>query len=148
VFSYFSDSEESITNGFTAGVWAVSVDSGGDTAAREYTGLSADQTDSDTWTVTNTGTIPAYVDMAISVSADGTGELEDHMFASLHFSGGPDVCTDTAIKDIGGDYDQNLVLAAGQSQDLVLDWYVDSAYFPDEHDIVTVTITFDIKPAP
>lgn len=148
VFSYFDDSEESISNGFTAGVWAIQVkESGGDTASRVYTGLSANQTGEDIWTVTNTGTISAYVDMVISVSANGTGELEKYMITSLYFSGGPDVCCDLAVKDIFGDYDQNLLLNAGKSQDLVLDWYVDSNYYPDKNDIVTVTITFDIKPA-
>ena len=148
VFSYFDDSQASISNGFTAGVWALNVDGGGDTASREYTGLSANQTGEDTWIVTNTGTIPAYVDFVISVSASGTGELEDYLVTHLYFCGGPDVCSGVAIKNIDGNYDQNLPLEAGQSQDLVLDWKVDSGYFPDPNDIVTVTIVFDIKPGP
>jgi hypothetical protein len=150
VFSYFSDTEASIENGFTAGVWAVSVSgsSSGDTASRVYTGLSANQTGTDSWTVTNTGTIPAYVDFVIAVSAGGTGELEDHMFTSLYFSGGSTVCANKLVKNIARSYNQNLLLKPGESNDLVLDWHTDGIYYPDENDIVTVAITFDIKPAP
>jgi hypothetical protein len=150
VFSYFSDSEASIDNGFTAGVWAVKVSgtSAGDTASHIYTGLSANQTGSDTWTVTNTGTIPAYVDFVIDVSAEGTGELENHLFTSLYFSGGPTVSSNIAIKNIARSYNQNLLLKAGESKDLVLAWHTGGTYYPDENDIVTVSIMFDIKPAP
>jgi len=149
-FAYFDDIEASIENTFEVGTWEVDVDSGGGHAASHiFKGLSAGQTGTLNWTVSNTGSVSAYVDVSISLSEVGTGDLGDFLTAYLYVSGGSDIYPGGPISGAAGSYDTNLPLDAGQSRIIVLDWEVGGSYTGlDANDQVTITISFSIQPAP
>jgi hypothetical protein len=147
-FAYFDDTEVSIGNTFQAGIWAVDVNGGGSSAAQTFQGLASGDSGTKAWTVTDTGTIPAYVDLNVSVSESGTGHLENYLMARLSIAGGSVIHDYVLINDIAGSYNLNLPLDAGKSKDITLDWNVNSGYTPDANDKVVVTINFDIKPTP
>jgi hypothetical protein len=88
-FAYFGDTEASSVNRFQVGTWALEVNNGGgDTASHTFNNLIVGDDDTETWTVTNTGTIPAYVDLDIEVSASGIGNMGYFLLAYLYVSGG------------------------------------------------------------
>jgi predicted ribosomally synthesized peptide with SipW-like signal peptide len=152
-FAYFDDTEESAGNSFQAGTWAVDVNNGGgNAAAHTFQGLAALDSGAETWSVKNTGTVSVYVDINITVSEDGTGNLGDHMTAHLFVVGGDSIygseAFPLAINDAGGGYPLNLPLGAGKSKNIALEWNVDAFYTPVEGDKVEVGLTFDIQPAP
>jgi hypothetical protein len=146
-FAYFEDTEASAGNSFRVGTWAVGVGGGGNTAAYTFQDLEALGSGTQTWTVQNTGSVSAFVDMNINVTESGTGNLGGFLTAHLYVSGGADIYSG-AISGMGGGYDLNLPLGAGESRDIVLDWNVEGGYAPDINDQVGLTISFDIQPAP
>jgi predicted ribosomally synthesized peptide with SipW-like signal peptide len=149
-FSYFNDTEASTNNTFTVGTWAVDVGGGsGDSASCTFQNLTAGQSGTETWSVTNTGTVPAYVDLNIGILESGTGHLGDYLMVHLYVSGGGDIYGDAPIKNSAGVYDSNLPLAAGESKTVILDWYASAGYtIPDANDKVVFAISFSIQPAP
>jgi predicted ribosomally synthesized peptide with SipW-like signal peptide len=147
-FAYFEDTEDSIENTFQAGTWMVDVDGGGSSASHVFQGLGEGDSGTKTWSVTNTGSVSAYVDLNISVAESGTGDLGDFLTAYLYVSGGDDIYGPDAVNGMAGSYDLDLPLESGESVDITLDWYVSDGYYPDENDQVVLTINFDIQPAP
>jgi len=148
VFAYFDDTEVSTGNSFQAGTWSVDVSGGGNSAWHTFQNLVDGQSGMETWVVTNNGTIPAYVDLNISVSESVTGDLGDYLMTYLYVAGGPVIHSTAPINDIAGNYNLNLPLLAGESKVIALEWNVSAGYIFDEDDSVVFTIYFDIKPAP
>jgi predicted ribosomally synthesized peptide with SipW-like signal peptide len=147
-FSYFNDTEASAGNAFRVGTWAVDVEGGGDSASCIFQSLVSGDNGTETFTVTNTGTVSAYVDVVTSISESGTGNLHDYLMAHLFVLGGDDIYVTAPIRNIGGSYDSNILLSAGESRDITLDWYVKDGYFQDLNDRVEFTISFIIQPTP
>jgi hypothetical protein len=148
VFAYFNDTEVSTGNTFTVGTWAVDVDGSGNSAGHIFQGLDVSDNGTESWSVKNTGTVPAYVDLNISVAESGTGHLENYLMVHLYAAGGADIYGEALINGISGSYDANLPLNPGESSSINLDWYVKAGYTPKDNDQVTVTINFDIRLAP
>jgi predicted ribosomally synthesized peptide with SipW-like signal peptide len=158
-FAYFDDTEESADNSFTVGVWALEVEDGDGLAAVEgrsgsaetytFKGLEVGASGTRSWAVTNTGTVPAYVDMRIGVTGDGTGHLGNYIGAHIYVSGSAGSIYNGPLSSAGGSYDLNLLLAGGQGKVIVLDWYVSDGYTtPDKNDVVNLTVRFSIQPTP
>jgi hypothetical protein len=147
-FSYCNDTEASIENSFTVGTWAVSVNGRGDSAYYNFKNLAGGSCGTLIWEITNTGTVPAFTDMDIGIVENGTGNLGDYLKARLYISDGDDICPDAAINTLAGPYDLDLPLDAGEAVMIMLDWIVDSGYFPDTNDQVKITLNFSISPAP
>jgi predicted ribosomally synthesized peptide with SipW-like signal peptide len=147
-FAYFDDTETSTGNTFQAGTWAVSVNGTGNSASHTFQSLNAGDSGSESWTVTNTGSISAYVDVNVSVADSGTGHLGNFLIAHLYISGGPEIHVNAPVNNIAGSYNLNLPLDAGQSKNIILDWSVAAGYIHDDNDQVVVAISFDIRPSP
>ena len=60
-----------------------------------------------TWTVTNIGTVPAYVDLNISADMSQVGNLNKSLMARLFIVGGGTIYGPAAMIDMAGDYDLN-----------------------------------------
>ncbi len=143
-FAYFEDTEASTGNSFEAGTWSIKGDSN-----HTFSNLKSYDYGTETWTATNTGTVSAYVDLDIVVTESGTGDLGYYLMGHLYDSGGATICgPDTPVNSMGGSYDFNLPLEPEESTDIILDWNVDTGYFPDVNDEVRIKISFDIHPAP
>jgi predicted ribosomally synthesized peptide with SipW-like signal peptide len=147
-FAYFNDTEASTGNTFTVGTWAVDVDGEGNSAGHTFQQLYVSDNGTETWSVKNTGTVPAYVDLNISVAESGTGHLKNYLMVHLYPAGGTDIYGGALINGISGSYDLNLPLSAGESKAIYLDWYISDGYNHDDNDQVTITINFDIRLAP
>jgi hypothetical protein len=103
--------------------------------------------------VTNTGSVPAYVDMAVSVTASGNVTMADYVLVRLYVAGYAGSIYGSAdsflpVNGAAGVYDTNLLLAHGSIINIALDWTVSGAYIPEAGDKVIITINFNIKPAP
>lgn len=155
-FAYFDDTEASTDNSFTVGVWALEVEDGDELEvegsgkflqAYTFQGLNIGDSGTKSWAVTNTGTVTAYVDMSIGVSASGTGHLENYLGAQFSISPTGNIYSGP-LRGAGNSYDLNLPLAGGESKAIVLQWLVSSGYIPDENDEVRLTVNFSIQPAP
>jgi len=142
-FAYFDDTEASTINIFQAGTWSV-----GGSGSHTFSNLIAGNSGTETWTATNTGTVSAYVDLNISVTEGGTGDLGDFLSVHLYVSGGANIYGPGAISGIGGGYNLNLPLEPDESIVIILDWSVEDGYFPDENDEIVLTISFNIQPVP
>ena len=152
-FAYFVDTEVSTANSFEMGTWAVDADGGGNTVVHTFNNLTAGTGGTNYWTVTNTGTVPAYVDMSINVAGTGAGSPGDFLLAHIYVAGYVgDIYGSAAsplpISAAGRNYDLNLVLEGGENLVIALDWTVNDAYEPDAFDEVVFTMSFNIQPAP
>jgi predicted ribosomally synthesized peptide with SipW-like signal peptide len=148
-FSYFSDTEASTNNNFRVGTWAVDVEGSGNSASYVFQSLASGDNGTKTFNVTNTGTVSAYVDMSVGILENGTGHLGQYLMAHLYVSGGADIYGDAPIENSTGIYNVNLLLAAGESKSVFLDWQVSDGYSPfDINDKVVFTISFTIQPTP
>jgi predicted ribosomally synthesized peptide with SipW-like signal peptide len=145
VFAYFQDVEESTDNSFEVGTWKSATDDGEESALATISDVYADESATINWKLKNYGTIPANIDLDISVSEYGSGCLADNMTIDLTL-GGMVICDDVPVSDLEGNYDTNLPLIAGASEDLTLCWNVGDDYEHDPDDSVTVNIEFDAKP--
>jgi hypothetical protein len=152
-FAFFEDTEESTDNTFEMGTWAVETDGGGNTASNTFSNLEAGDSGMKTWTVTNTGTVPAYVDMSINVKGSGTGNLADLLLVHIYVAGYAGNIYGSAdsllpISGAGGYYDLNLVLESSVSLVIALDWTVNGSYQHDDSDEVVFSMKFSIQPTP
>jgi predicted ribosomally synthesized peptide with SipW-like signal peptide len=149
-FAYFEDTEASTDNTFQAGTWAVDVGGGGNNVSYTFQGLDPGASGRQSWTVTNTGSVDAFVDLDISIIE--AGGLGGPLMAHLYISGGTDIYgaadSPQPLNGAGGSYDLNLPLAAGESRDFILDWNVINDYVPGDVDEVELTLHFNIQPAP
>jgi predicted ribosomally synthesized peptide with SipW-like signal peptide len=151
--AYFDDTEASTDNSFEVGTWAIDADGGGNTAALTIEEPNPGASGAKTWAVTNTGTVPAYVDMSVSVSVSGNVTMVDYVLVHLYVAGyaGSIYGSDGSflpISGAAGAYDTNLALGPGASLGVALDWNVSDAYVPEAGDKLIITINLDIKPTP
>ena len=153
VAAWFNDTETSSDNSFQMGTWAIDAGDGGDDATITFYSLTPGDSGIATWPVTNTGTIPGFLDITIGVSESGAGSLGEFLLIHIYTVGyvgsiyGSSVSPEPVI-DAGGGYDLNLMLEPGDSLDIALDWMVNGAYIPDAADEVIFIINFDIQPVP
>jgi len=148
--AYFEDSEVSSDNSLQLGVWDLESDSGTLSLADLWAGSSGTRT----WTVTNTGTVPAYLDL---VNIDYTqyigetnqDELDDeptsldteqlenylmvHLFVDYSGDGWTDVfdeniygtaATPLVISGIASSYNLNLLLDPNISSYITINWNI------------------------
>lgn len=145
-FAYFDDAEVSTGNSFEVGTWALDGGTGTLTVANPDAGDNG----TETWTVTNVGSVPGYVDLNISLAV--TGNLSSYLLVHLFVQDNGDIygsaASPAAISGIAGSYNLNLPLEPGGSSDITLNWSVSDEYTPDVYDSVELTIVFDIKPVP
>ena len=153
VLAYFEDTEASADNNFEVGTWAVSANGGGSTAAFILQEPAAGAQGTHSWAVTNTGSVPAYVDMSVSVAVTGNVTMADYVLIHLYVAGYVGSIYGSGdsflpINGAAGAHDTNLLLAPGNIINIALDWKVSEAYVPNTGDKVVLNMNFNIKPAP
>ncbi len=167
----FADSEASTGNSLQSGTLNLTLD-GSDASVTLLSEVDVAPGESGQATVTlaNTGSLPGYVDVVVSASVyyengcpgnegsrdstcndpgPGEGELQDHLEVQARFQNGPDLWSgwDLAANRLGQGtvYSTDYQLAAGASDDFVLDWELPSDTGREaQSDSIEFTLTFSL----
>jgi len=171
--AYFSDTETSTGNTFTAGTLDLTINNPGQ-AIFNVGNLKPNDSGHGTWTLTNAGSVDGYVDIhnitlanyengcndpetKVSDPTCGTstdqGELSANMDVRLCVDvDNNGVCNeeDTSIytgklSGIASDYDANIALAAGATKYITMTWSIDSGVGNIiQSDSTTMGLTFEL----
>ena len=139
VFAYFSDTEDSTGNTFTAGTLDLNVGGENPNLSPDFTlgSLAPGDSGTITYTLNNAGSIDGYLDLqGIGVvNTEGTnpesetgdiaelGELSDNIYVTVTL--GTSELYTGLLSGIASDYNANVALAAGGTTTLTIAWVVD-----------------------
>ena len=156
-FAYFSDTETSSGNTFTAGTLDLAVGDENPNNSPDFTIGDVKPGDSGTitYTLTNIGTIDGYLDLSGINVTDGpgptpeseptpdNGELSANINVTVTL--GTSVLYTGALNGIAASYDADVALAASESTTLTIDWAVPEDAGNDiQGDVTTVGLTVEL----